>query len=214
MSKNWLSARRKDFYYRKAKQLDYRSRASFKLVQIDDRFHLMKPGYVVVDLGAAPGGWLQVASERVTETGHVVGVDLQSIAPVDGMVETIRGDIRRPETVEKLLYMIAGKADVVLSDMSPNISGAYDTDQARSVELCEYALAFATKTLVDNGSLVMKIFEGKDTKEFIVEVRKHFDNVRMYSPKASRDSSSEVYIIARGYRGEGHVELAKGKDDE
>ncbi len=145
MSKNWLSARRKDFYYRKAKQLDYRSRASFKLIQIDDRFHIIKPGYVVVDLGAAPGGWLQVASERVTESGHVVGVDLQSIAPVDGMVETIRGDIKKQETVDKLLYMIAGKADVVLSDMSPNISGAYDTDQARSVELCEYALAFAKK---------------------------------------------------------------------
>ena len=212
MSKNWLSARRKDFYYRKAKQLDYRSRASFKLIQIDDRFHVMKPGHVVVDLGAAPGGWLQVASERVTETGHVVGVDLQSIAPVDGMVETIRGDIRKPETVEKLLYMIAGKADVVLSDMSPNISGAYDTDQARSVELCEYALAFAQKTLVDNGTLVMKIFEGKDTKEFLEEVKKVFDKVRMFAPKASRDSSSEVYIIARGFRGKDHVEVAQEDD--
>jgi 23S rRNA (uridine2552-2'-O)-methyltransferase len=98
--------------------------------------------------------------------------------------------------------------------MSPNISGAYDTDQARSVELCEYALSFAQKTLVDNGTLVMKIFEGKDTKEFLVEVKKHFDNVRMYAPKASRDSSSEVYIIARGYRGEGHVILAKAKDED
>jgi 23S rRNA (uridine2552-2'-O)-methyltransferase len=212
MGKNWLSARRKDFYYRKAKQLDYRSRASFKLIQIDDRFHVMKPGYVVVDLGAAPGGWLQVASERVTETGHVVGVDLQSIAPVDGMVETIRGDIRKQETVDKPLYMIAGKADVVLSDMSPNISGAYNTDQARSVELCEYALSFANKTLVDNGTLVMKIFEGQDTKEFVAEVKKYFDNVRMFAPKASRDSSSEMYIIARGYRGEGHVNLSEEKE--
>lgn len=213
MSKNWLSARRKDFYYRKAKQLDYRSRASFKLIQIDDRFHIIKPGYVVVDLGAAPGGWLQVASERVTESGHVVGVDLQSIAPVDGMVETIRGDIKKQETVDKLLYMIAGKADVVLSDMSPNISGAYDTDQARSVELCEYALAFAKKTLVDNGTLVMKIFEGQDTKEFVTEVRKYFDNVRMFAPKASRDSSSEMYIVARRFRATEHVDLAEEKED-
>jgi 23S rRNA (uridine2552-2'-O)-methyltransferase len=98
--------------------------------------------------------------------------------------------------------------------MSPNISGAYDTDQARSVELCEYALNFAKKTLVDNGTLVMKIFEGKDTKEFVVEVRKYFDNVRMFAPKASRDSSSEMYIIARKFRGEGHVALADEKDDE
>lgn len=210
MSKNWLSARRKDYYYRKAKQLDYRSRASFKLMQIDDRFHLLKPGTVVVDLGAAPGGWLQVASERVGETGHVIGVDLQAIAPVEGMVETIRGDMRKQETVDKLLYMIGGKADLVLSDMSPNISGSYDMDQARSVELCQHALAFAIRTLIEDGSLVMKIFEGSDTKEFVNGVKKHFTSVRMFGPKASRDSSSEMYIIAKHFRPGG---VAEGKEE-
>ena len=152
MSNNWVQQHRRDYYYRKAKQLDYRSRASFKLIQIDDRFDILKEGRSVVDLGAAPGGWLQVAAERVGPEGRVIGVDLQPIAPIEGtMVETIIGDVRKQETVDRLLYMIGGKVDVVLSDMSPNISGQYAMDHARSVELCEHALAFARKTLVPGG---------------------------------------------------------------
>ncbi|OPY34442.1 MAG: Ribosomal RNA large subunit methyltransferase E [Methanomassiliicoccales archaeon PtaU1.Bin124] len=205
MSKTWLAARRHDHYYRLAKQLDYRSRASFKLIQIDDKFKLLKPGSLVVDLGAAPGGWLQVAAERVGGRGKVIGVDLQSIEPIEGtMVETIRGDIRKPETIEKLLYLANGKVDVVLSDMSPNISGSYSTDHARSVELCEHALNFAKKTLVEGGSIVMKIFEGDMMKEFMKEIKANFEEVKLYGPKASRSSSSEIYIIGKGFipRGE------------
>ena len=204
MSKNWMGARKRDFYYRKAKELDYRSRASFKLIQIDDRFKLFRPGAIVVDLGAAPGGWLQVAAERTGPRGLVVGVDLQSIEPIEGTtVQTIRGDIRKPEVVEKLLYMTNGKVDVVISDMSPNISGSYSTDHARSVELCEHALAFARKTLVEGGSLVMKQFEGDMTRDFLKELKKSFEEVKMHGPKASRSSSSEIYIIAKGFIPEG-----------
>jgi 23S rRNA (uridine2552-2'-O)-methyltransferase len=200
MGKTWMAAKRRDYYYRKAKQLDYRSRASFKLIQIDDRFHIMKPGMVVVDLGAAPGGWLQVAAERVGDTGLVVGVDLQSIEPVQGMVETFKGDIRKQETVDKLMAMTDGHVDVVLSDMSPNISGNYSTDHARSVELCEHALNFARKTLSPHGCLVMKIFEGDMMKEFLQSMKLDFTEIKLHSPKASRSSSSEIYIVARDFR--------------
>jgi 23S rRNA (uridine2552-2'-O)-methyltransferase len=200
MSKNWMAARRRDYFYRKAKELDYRSRASFKLIQIDDKFKVLGPRKIVVDLGAAPGGWLQVAAERVGDKGIVIGVDLESIDPIEGTtVQTIRGDIRKPETVEKLLYMTDGKVDVVLSDMSPNISGSYSTDHARSVELCEHALKFAKSTLVEGGSLVMKIFEGDMMRDFMKEVKVNFEEVKLYGPQASRSSSSEMYIIAKGF---------------
>jgi 23S rRNA (uridine2552-2'-O)-methyltransferase len=204
MSKNWLQARRRDYFYRKAKEMDYRSRASFKLIQIDDKFHILRPGKTVVDLGAAPGGWLQVAAERVGDRGRVVGVDLVHIDPIEGqMVETIRGDIRKLETVDKLIYILGGKADVVLSDMSPNISGQYSMDHARSVELCEHALNFAKKTLVFGGNMVVKIFEGDMMHDFMKQMKANFDEVKLHCPSASRSSSSEIYIIAKGFNGEG-----------
>ena len=203
MSNNWVQQHRRDYYYRKAKQLDYRSRASFKLIQIDDRFDILKQGRAVVDLGAAPGGWLQVAAERVGPEGRVIGVDLQPIAPIEGtMVETIIGDVRKQETVDRLLYMIGGKVDVVLSDMSPNISGQYAMDHARSIELCEHALAFARKTLVPGGCLVLKVFEGDMMKDLLKQIRASFREVKLHAPKASRSSSSEIYVIARDFKGE------------
>jgi len=201
MSKRWLKERKNDFYYKKAKKLDYRSRASFKLMQIDDRFQVLPRGGAVADLGAAPGGWLQVAKERVGPQGKVVGVDLQRIEPLEG-VATIQGDITRPETVERLKELLGGNADTILSDMSPNISGSYEMDHARSVELCTHALNFARQTLKEGGSLVMKIFEGDMMKDFLAEVRSSFATVKLHSPKASRSSSSEIYIIARGFRGQ------------
>jgi len=203
MSNNWVQQHRRDYYYRKAKQLDYRSRASFKLIQIDDRFDILKQGRAVVDLGAAPGGWLQVAAERVGPEGRVIGVDLQPIAPIEGtMVETILGDVRKQETVDRLLYMIGGKVDVVLSDMAPNISGQYAMDHARSIELCDHALAFARKTLVPGGCLVLKVFEGDMMKDLLKQIRTSFREVKLHAPKASRSSSSEIYIIARDFKGE------------
>ncbi|NLI74599.1 MAG: RlmE family RNA methyltransferase [Euryarchaeota archaeon] len=199
MSKRWLRERKGDFYYRKAKRMDYRSRASFKLIQIDNRFKILPKGGAVADLGAAPGGWLQVAQERVGPKGRIVGVDLQNIEPLDG-VATFRGDITKSETIDQLKKLLGGKADTILSDMSPNISGSYSLDHARSVELCTHALNFARQTLKPGGNLVMKIFEGDMMKEFLDDVRKNFSNLRLHSPKASRDSSSEIYIIARGFR--------------
>lgn len=200
MSKRWLNERRQDFYYRKAKQLNYRSRASFKLHQINERFGIFKPGMSVVDLGAAPGGWLQIAKERVGPDGKVVGVDLQHIAPLEG-VSTIKGDITKPETVEELISLLNGKADVVISDMSPNISGNYSIDHARSVDLCAHALNFARQTLRPGGSLVMKIFEGDMINAFLKDVRSSFSAVRLHAPKASRSQSSEIYIVAKGFKG-------------
>jgi len=198
MSKNWMQERRRDYYYRKAKQLDYRSRASFKLMQLDDRFNLFKPGMTVVDLGAAPGGWLQVAAERVGPKGTVVGVDLQPIEPLEG-VSTIKGDIRKSEVREELLTLTNGHVDVVLSDMSPNISGSYSMDHARSIELCEMALSFALATLSPNGKLVFKMFEGDMSRDLLAEVQNHFATVKRYSPEASRSSSSEIYVVAKGF---------------
>lgn len=131
--------------------------------------------------------------------GKVVGVDLQHIEPLEG-VATFRGDITRPETVERLKELLGGKADTIISDMSPNISGSYSLDHARSVELCTHALNFARQTLKPGGSLVMKIFEGDMMPEFLNEVRKSFSTLKLHSPKASRSSSSEIYIVARGFR--------------
>lgn len=202
MSKRWLNERRQDFYYRKAKQLNYRSRASFKLHQINEKFGIFKAGMSVVDLGAAPGGWLQIAKERVGPPGKVVGVDLQHIAPIEG-VSTIKGDITKPETVSELISLLDGRADVVISDMSPNISGNYSIDHARSVDLCTHALEFARRTLKPGGSLVMKIFEGDMINQFLAEVRKSFSSVKLHSPKASRSQSSEIYIVAKGFKGDG-----------
>lgn len=198
MSKRWLDERRRDPYYRKAKQMDYRSRASFKLIQLDDKFRLLRPGAIVADLGAAPGGWLQVAKERVGVRGKIVGVDLQGIEPIEGVI-TVRGDMRKDETVAEMLEALGGKADVVLSDMSPSISGNYSMDQARSVDLCEHALAFAEKVLKPHGSLVMKIFEGDMMQDFLKLVKSKFKEVRLGAPDASRSSSSEIYIVAKGY---------------
>jgi len=195
-----MTERRNDPYSKAAKRMDYRSRASFKLIQIDDKFKLLKRGAVVADLGAAPGGWLQVAAERVGPREKVVGVDLQPIEPLEG-VDIVQGDMRKEETVMDMLEALGGKADVVLSDMSPNISGSYSMDHARSVDLCEHALEFAEKVLEPGGALVMKIFEGDMMQDLMKQVKARFKEVKLYGPEASRASSSEIYIIARDFIG-------------
>ncbi len=201
MTRRWQNERKNEYYYRQAKKLDYRSRASFKLQQIQGKFKIMRRGGVVVDLGAAPGGWLQVAREEVGPKGTVVGVDLQAIQPLEG-VKTIRGDITQKETVEELLAALGGKrADTVLSDMSPNISGNYSMDHARSVDLVIHALEFGKQVLKPGGNMVMKVFEGDMLKDLLKEVRSNFDFVKLHSPAASRSSSSEIYIVAKGFKG-------------
>jgi 23S rRNA (uridine2552-2'-O)-methyltransferase len=196
----WYTEKKKEHFYKEAKRVGYRARSAFKLQQIQNRFHLIQRNDVVVDLGAAPGGWSQVAKELVGEQGIVIGADLSSINPLEG-VDFIQGDLTQPDTIEHIKEMMGGRdADVVLSDMSPDISGNYSVDQARSAWLCECALAVADLVLRSGGHFICKIFEGEDTKTFIKKVQNRFTVVKTFSPEASRKSSSEVYIIAKSFK--------------
>ncbi len=199
VTKSWRSARRKDRYYRKAKMENYRSRAAYKLKQLDFKFDIISPGSTVVDLGASPGGWSQVALEQVGEEGKVVALDIDRFLPVEGIM-FIRGDIRKDETLEKLLEELPEGADVVISDMSPNISGNYSYDHALSIDLCENALKFASKVLKQDGNFVVKMFFGDMSKGFVSLVRRNFREVHVTHPEASRPTSSEVYVIGLGFR--------------
>ena len=187
---------RKDDYYNRAKQQGYRSRAAYKLKQLDSDAGLISDGDTVVDLGAAPGGWLQVASELAGEGGTVVGVDLQRIDSIDG-VETIRGDMTEDDTRERIVESI-GEADVVVSDMAPNMTGEYSLDHARSVYLARTAFETSLELLAPDGDFVAKVFEGPDTDELRADIDEEFEYVRTIHPDASRDSSSELYMVAKG----------------
>jgi 23S rRNA (uridine2552-2'-O)-methyltransferase len=209
----WVQERKHEHYYKLAKKLNYRSRASFKLIQIDNRFRIFKEGDSVVDLGASPGGWLQVAKERVGENGKVVGVDIRYIRPLDG-VTTIIGDITEDSTMRELLETFGGKADVVLSDMAPNIGGHYSTDHARSVDLCMYAVAVCDRILKKNGKMVMKVFMGDMMESLLKELESRFASVKVHSPAASRDASSEMYIISKGFLASRNVKLNEFSKEE
>jgi 23S rRNA (uridine2552-2'-O)-methyltransferase len=196
----WYTEKKKEHFYQEAKRIGYRARSAFKLQQIQNRFHLIPKNGIVIDLGAAPGGWSQVAKELVGEQGVVIGVDLSSIKPIDN-IQFIRGDLTKSETVEEIKDLMNGRhADIVLSDMSPDISGNYSVDQARSVWLCESALHVVDQVLRQNGHFICKIFEGEDTKSFIEKVKQQFMVVKTFSPEASRKSSSEVYILAKSFK--------------
>lgn len=196
MHERWLAERKRERYYKLAKKHNYRSRASFKLLQINERFNVFRQGDSVVDLGAFPGGWLQVAAELTD--GKVIGVDLRQIKPMDG-VYTLVGDITDPETMAKLLGMLDGKADVVLSDMAPNVGGNYATDHARSIYLCEHALRVCDHILKKDGTLVMKFFMGDMADGLKAKVADRFRKVHVTSPDASRPTSSEMYVVAKGF---------------
>ena len=201
MGKRWYMEHRRDPYYRKAKAENYRSRAAYKLKQIQKRYNVIRRGDVVIDLGASPGGWSQVALELVGGDGLVIGVDLEEAPPLEGWI-FIRGDVTREETRKRITEELKKRGKehvtVVLSDMSPNISGNYSLDQARSAYLASIALEFSASVLRPGGCMVCKIFQGEDTPPFIEEAKRHFRSVRRYSPPASRKSSSEVYIVAKG----------------
>jgi len=185
----------RDNYYYKAKKDGYRSRASYKLKQINAKYEVIKKGDTIVDLGAAPGGWLQVAKEL--SGGIVVGVDLQRIIPIDG-VATIKGDITKDKTIEKILEIIK-VADVVLCDAAPNLTGSWNVDHGRSIDLSKMALDCACKILKPNGMFVVKVFEGDMFKNYFDLVKRNFSFVKTYSPHASRDASAEVYVIAKKF---------------
>ncbi|MFP4050408.1 MAG: RlmE family RNA methyltransferase [Thermoplasmata archaeon] len=188
--------KKKDGYYHKAKKEGYRSRAVYKIKQIDKEFNIFSQGDVVVDLGAAPGSWSEYAVEQVGE-GNVLAIDLERMRDIEG-VSTYEGDMRDEEVINRL-SIIADKVDVVISDMAPNISGNYTMDHARSIYLAQQALEFCHKTLEKGGDFVVKVFQGEDFKDFLDEVKENFEFAQATSPKASRDSSSEMYIIGKRY---------------
>lgn len=199
-SKQWLKDHARDPYVKKARGSDYRSRATFKLQELDQQDHLLKPGQVVVDLGAAPGSWSQYAARRVGPSGRVVAVDILPMTPVRG-VEFIHGDFTQDEVYRRCLEVVgAAPVDLVISDIAPNLTGVRVTDQARSLHLAELVLEFACQTLKPGGDLLIKLFEGAGTDQYRRELVQRFQRVTIRKPKASRDASREFYVLARSYK--------------
>lgn len=200
-SGRWLSEHFSDEYVKRAQAMGYRSRAVFKLKELAERERLFKPGMAVVDLGAAPGGWSQVAAEAVGRRGRIIALDLLPIEPLEG-VTFLQGDFEAPDVLEALTLALDGQGvDLVLSDMAPNMSGNRVVDQARAMGLAELALDFSLRFLKPGGHFVTKLFQGPDVDQYVKTVRHDFMKVAMKKPKASRDRSTEVYLVALGRRG-------------
>ena len=200
-SKQWLRRHVNDPYVQRSKREGYRSRSAYKLTEIDDRDKLLKPGMVVVDLGAAPGGWSQVAAKRVGGAGAVIAIDLLPMEPVSG-VTVIEADFSSAKGVAAIEERLAGrKADIVLSDMAPNLTGIGVSDQARSMALAEIARDFALLHLQRQGALLVKIFQGAGYDEYLKSLRRTFEKVVVRKPDASRDESAEQFLLARGLKG-------------
>ncbi|MEY4593278.1 MAG: hypothetical protein RIR18_2173 [Pseudomonadota bacterium] len=199
-SNAWLREHVNDHYVQQAKADGWRSRAAFKLMEIDDKDHLLKRGEVVVDLGATPGGWSQLAAKRVGDSGKVFALDMLELHPIHG-VEFLQGDFREETVLADLLQRLNGRqVGVVLSDMAPNISGVSVMDQARAMHLCELALEFAKDHLKPSGAFVVKVFQGTGFEEFMKTMKSVFLTVQTRKPKASRDRSSETYLLGRSLR--------------
>lgn len=197
LPKAWIQDRKRDYYYKKAKAENYRSRATYKLSQAAAKYHFIRKDDVVVDLGAAPGGWIQAARKIVGKKGFVLGVDLKPIAPFpQEYVRTIVADINEPETLQQILDFLPRKADVVISDASPNISGVWEVDHARQIDLAAQALKIALSVLRPSGNFFVKVFEGDMLADFVKTVEKHFVAVKVLKPKASRAKSSEMFLLA------------------
>ncbi len=201
-STRWLQRQLNDPYVAEAKRLGYRGRASFKLIELDDRFKLLTANAVVADLGCAPGGWSQVALERVGASGHVVGIDLQEVEPIAG-VTLIQGDIMEDDAVAALSAALDGKADVVLSDMAAKATGHKQTDHLRTMALAEAAYDFAARVLKPGGAFVAKVLQGGTEKDLLDLLKRDFEKVAHAKPPSSRKGSSEMYVVATGFRGEG-----------
>lgn len=199
-SKAWMREHINDPYVQRAKVDGYRSRAAYKLLELDKKDRLFVPGQLLVDLGAAPGSWSQVALARIGGKGRVVAVDLLPMASLPG-VQFVQGDFREQEVLDALMIALGGrKADLVISDLAPNISGIGVSDQARSIHLCELALEFARQCLKPGGALLVKVFQGTGFTEFLAGMRKSFVKVGSRKPDASRGRSSEMYLLGRGFR--------------
>jgi 23S rRNA (uridine2552-2'-O)-methyltransferase len=200
-SNQWLQRHVKDPFVHKARAEGYRSRAAYKLIEIDARERFLVPGARIVDLGAAPGGWSQVAAQKVAPGGKVIAVDLLEIAPMSG-VTVLRGDCRDSAIQAQLAQALEGRrADVVLSDLSPNISGIASADQARAAELVQMALDFCRTQLRADGVFLVKVFQGGEFAGLLKELKGMFGEVRTLKPAASREKSRETYLLARGLKG-------------
>lgn len=199
-SKQWLNAQNKDQYVKQARQSHYRSRAVYKLQEIDQKDKLIRPNLCVVDLGSAPGSWSQYASERVGANGRVIAVDILEMEPIDRVLFVL-GDFT-DESIEKSCLEHVGEqgADLVISDMAPNLTGIRTTDQARSMELAELVHGFCLQVLKPGGDLLIKLFEGAGTSEYRQLLKERFAKVMTRKPGASRDQSREFYVLARSYR--------------
>ncbi|MHB8665940.1 MAG: RlmE family RNA methyltransferase [Burkholderiales bacterium] len=202
-SKAWMREHVNDPYVQKARAEGYRSRAAYKLLELDKRDRLLAPGQLVVDLGAAPGSWSQVAAAKLGARGRVVAVDILAMDPLPG-VHFVQGDFREPEVLDALLLALGGsKADLVISDLAPNISGIGVSDQARAMHLAELALEFARQCLKPGGGLVVKVFQGAGFTEFLAAMRQAFAKVESRKPEASRGRSSELYLLGKGLKRQG-----------
>lgn len=191
-----MQERKRDYYYKKAKEEKYRSRATYKLLQTVKKYHFIEKGNVIVDLGAAPGGWIQGARKIVGHKGFILGVDLKPIESFsERNIRTIIGDITEEETLQQILEFLPRKADVVISDTSPNICGIWEVDHARQIDLAQQALQITLKTLKPSGNFFVKVFQGAMLDEFIKELKRHFQIVKIVKPKASRAKSSEIYLL-------------------
>lgn len=198
-SKRWLKEHFSDAYVKRAQQEGYRSRAVFKLSEIQEKDHLIKPGMTIVDLGAAPGGWSQIVKEIVGDKGKVIALDILPMEAVPG-VEFIQGDFTDTSVFELLLtHVDKGEVDLVISDMAPNISGMKAVDQPRAMYLSELALEFALEVLKPGGDFLVKVFQGEGFDTYLKTLRQQFKRVAVRKPKASRARSNEVYLLARGF---------------
>lgn len=194
----WLERQINDPFSAEARALGYRSRAAFKLSEIDDRFRLIRKGSLIVDLGCAPGGWIQIAQQR--GAGKIVGIDLLPVDPLPP-AELVQMDFTDPAAPALLIDLLGGKPDLVLSDMAPNTVGHRETDHLRIVGLIEMGADFAVSVLKPGGAFVAKAFQGGETAEIIVRLKQHFAKVQNVKPKASRADSSEVFLVATGFKG-------------
>ena len=197
LPKAWIQDRKREYYYKKAKEENYRSRATYKLVQTNEKYQFIRRNDVVVDLGAAPGGWIQAARKMTGKNGFVLGVDLKPIEPfTQEYIRTIICDLTEPEIVEEILSFLPHKADVVISDAAPNITGVWEVDHARQIDLATKALEISLSLLRPLRNFFVKAFEGDLLNDFIQTVKTHFETVKIVKPQASRAKSSEMYILA------------------
>ena len=200
-SSRWIESHENDEYVQRARREGYRSRACYKLLEIDEKYALLRSGMTVVDLGAAPGGWTQVALKKVGPAGFVVGIDLLEMEPMSG-AHLLKGDFTSEDSLTELMVLLGGReVDLVISDMAPNLSGKRDIDQPRAMYLLELAVDFAQTVLKRDGAFLSKCFEGAGINEVREIIRRDFKQLNNLKPKASRNKSREAYLLGRGYKG-------------